>query len=103
MICYKAENIAYLFSAILNKSDDRHRRAYSVHSSTLDCDSDDSDDEIFNDIYADLNDLDEFEDFDDEDKVVDGVEVYISSDEEDAPANLLWVYTKLGCWTNQCF
>jgi len=74
--------------AILNKSDDRHRRAYSVHSSTLDCDSDDSDEELFNDIYADLNDLDEFEDFDDEDKVVEGVEVYISSDEEDAPANL---------------
>jgi len=71
--------------AILNKSDSRSRKSYS----TVDCDSDeDSDEDIFNDIYADLNDLEEFQGESTEVEDIEGVEVYISSDEEDGPANL---------------
>lgn len=89
---YSLTLTTFIFSAILNKSDSRQQRKSFTPS--IDCDSDDSDDEIFNDIYADLNDLDEFEDFDGA-KDVEGIEVYISSDEEDVPANLLYVKSHL--------
>ena len=70
----------FVFRLAISKSDERQRRRNAAQQAVSNVDDQiDSDEEIFNDIYADINDFEEISS-DPEDSA--NIDIYSSSDED---------------------